>query len=134
MKKCNQLFVYGTLRNGFENEYAQLLQKQAKVVGMGYFFGFLYDLGQYPGAVYDPAGTYRVFGDIILLQDEKILDILDAYEGVDAWAPPPHEYKREIVEVFKDDQILPCWTYLYNFPVQSLKKISSGDYLQYISK
>ena len=133
MKNCNYLFVYGTLRNGFENEYVKFLQKQNEYIGRGYFFGQLYDAGAYPGAICDPTCTEKVYGDIILLKSEDTLDRLDIYEGIDEATPQPHEYKRAIVDVFKEEQIIPCWTYLYNFPVHSLKKINSGDYLKYLN-
>jgi gamma-glutamylcyclotransferase (GGCT)/AIG2-like uncharacterized protein YtfP len=134
MENCDKLFVYGTLRNDFENEYAKFLIKHGKNLGNGYFFGQLFDIGHYPGAVYDPMCNEKVFGDIILLKNKEVLQMLDAYEGVDESNPQPQEYKREIITIISKGQSVSCWTYLYNHPVQSLKKISSGDYLQYLSK
>jgi gamma-glutamylcyclotransferase (GGCT)/AIG2-like uncharacterized protein YtfP len=134
MENCDKLFVYGTLRNEFENEYAKFLKKHGKNLGNGYFFGQLFDVGHYPGAIYDALCTEKVFGDIILLQNDKVLHMLDAYEGVDELNPQPQEYKREMIAIFSEGKAVFCWTYLYNHPVQSLKKINSGDYLQYLSK
>jgi gamma-glutamylcyclotransferase (GGCT)/AIG2-like uncharacterized protein YtfP len=134
MENCDKLFVYGTLRNNFENEYAKFLQKHSKYWGNGYFFGQLFDVGDYPGAVYDALCTEKVFGDIFLLKNKEVLHMLDAYEGVGESNPQPQEYKREMIAIFSEGQAISCWTYLYNHPLQTLKKISSGDYLQYLSK
>lgn len=134
MENCDKLFVYGTLRNDFENEYAKFLQKHGKYLGNGYFFGQLFDVGHYPGAIYDTLCTEKVFGDVILLKNKNVLHMLDDYEGVDESNPQLQEYKREKIVILSKGQVVSCWTYLYNHPVQSLKKISSGDYLQYLSK
>lgn len=135
MEAIDKLFVYGTLLNGIENQFAHYLHIHSKYVGKGYFFGQLYDIGHYPGAIYDPGCNEKVFGDIILLKNkEEALKVLDAYEGVGEPHLLPYEYKRETVVVMSEENPVSCWTYLYNHPVNHLKKISSGNYLQYLNK
>ena len=132
MTECDKLFVYGTLRKNFENQYATLLQKKSKYLGNGYFFGLLYDIGYYPGAVYEPECNDKVFGDIVLFNHKEVLEILDDYEGVNALDLQSCEFRREVVTVFMEGQPVSCWTYLYNHPVHHLKRIHSGDYLQFL--
>jgi gamma-glutamylcyclotransferase (GGCT)/AIG2-like uncharacterized protein YtfP len=60
----NYLFVYGTLLSGFDNPYSQLLHQKARLVGSGFFGGTLYDLGQYPTAIYDQNTDSLVHGEI----------------------------------------------------------------------
>lgn len=133
MEEVHRLFVYGTLLTGLENQFAHYLQNHSKYVGKGYFFGHLYDVGHYPGAIYDPESEEKVEGDIILLNNDKeILSVLDAYEGVGSTHPQPNEYRREIIVVYHGEQPLHCWTYLYNHPVQYLIKIHPGNYIRYL--
>ncbi len=132
-KTCNKLFVYGTLRSKHKNSYSLFLRRNSEFVGKGYFFGQLYDVGYYPGAVYEPGCDEKVFGDILFLKEPaKILEKLDAYEGLGTSNPFPYEYRREVISVCHNDQTMWCWAYLYNHPVERLMKIASGNYMQYI--
>jgi len=45
-----KLFVYGTLRRGFEL-HSYLRRQSARFLGEGIIGGRLYDLGEYPGAI-----------------------------------------------------------------------------------
>src|SRR5713226_7977498 len=75
------LFVYGTLRRGAQNEFARLLREQADLIGAGRVRGTLYDLDDYPGLVV-PANTQRwVRGEVYRMKDRKLLAALDEYEG-----------------------------------------------------
>src|SRR5205809_606997 len=91
------LFVYGTLRNTYDNPMAQLLRKNARLTGHGYVPGRLFDLGWYPGATYESDSKYRVWGDVFTLTDESILKQLDDYEGIENH--PDDEYARRNVPV-----------------------------------
>ena len=53
------LFIYGTLLNG-DNEFGVYLRKHSRPYAPGYFNGHLYDLGEYPGAVYIPDSPQKV--------------------------------------------------------------------------
>lgn len=133
MEASDKLFVYGTLLNQIENPYSYFLRSHCKYLGPGYFPGNLYDVGHYPGAIYDSRSDEKVFGDIILLENtEEVFKKLDAYEGVGLEYAQPNEYLRKVVEVFMEDQTLKCWAYLYNHSVYRLKKIDSGNYVQYL--
>lgn len=128
------LFVYGTLRPSFMNTYAQYLRQHSQYIGDGKFPGQLLDLGNYPGAVYQPESTVNVYGSIYNISANKqhLLAYLDAYEGIGKAFKKPHEYIRTIIEISSGDSIMTCWIYLYNLSVAGKKFISSGDYVAFL--
>ena len=76
------LFVYGTLRSEFTNQYARLLREQAELVGHTIVPGSIYRIGNFPGWKPEPAG--EVHGELYRLRDpDTILRALDEYEGPD---------------------------------------------------
>jgi gamma-glutamylcyclotransferase (GGCT)/AIG2-like uncharacterized protein YtfP len=129
------LFVYGTLRPPFTNPYAQHLRQHSQYVGEGEFSGQLLDLGNYPGAVYQPESSIKVYGSIynISSQKEYLLAYLDDYEGISEAIEKPHEYVRTVIEVSSGDSIVACWIYLYNLSVTGQLLIPSGDYVAFLS-
>lgn len=92
--------------------------------------GRLYDLGYYPGLVQAAYGTDEVVGELYRLVDvETVLADLDAYEGCGPDDPPPHEYRREAIDVRTDDgRSLRAWAYLYVGSLDGARLISNGDY------
>src|ERR1700761_9864050 len=125
------LFVYGTLLTA-DNEFGKLLTENCSFYKYGKFKGELYDVGEYRGAILNAAGDGYVHGCIYKLASaEVILKLLDEYEGISANDEPPHEYIREMVAIETENEPVSCWVYLYNWPVEGLVKISSGNYLQY---
>lgn len=134
MATINQyLFVYGTLLMS-GNEFADYLQAHCKLIGQGKFKGRLYNAGEYPGAIADASTDQYVYGRIYLIDNpQKVLDVIDRYEGIGANEPHPHEYTRELIKVIKDDEVITCWAYLYNWPVNRLIQIAGGNYVQYIN-
>lgn len=122
------LFVYGTLRCGFDWPMAQWLRGVAQVVGQGHVAGRLYRVDDYPG--YVPGEEGRVIGDLFALPDPAaLLARLDDYEECsDAW-PQPHEYRRERVNVQMPDGPVRAWTYVYTRDPSALPRILGGDFL-----
>ncbi|GAB3323991.1 hypothetical protein GCM10027299_20780 [Larkinella ripae] len=83
----------------------------------------MYDLGAYPGAVFDPTAQNRVHGEVYRLEEsgaERLLQTLDAYEG--------GEYVRRVVPVQTAYGLLACWTYLFHQPTHALPLIASGRF------
>jgi gamma-glutamylcyclotransferase (GGCT)/AIG2-like uncharacterized protein YtfP len=120
------LFVYGTLLQP-GNTFAAYLKKHCSFYGEGRFKGLLYDAGQYPGALFLPAGDNFVYGHIFLMDNAAaVLKVLDDYEGFGAEQLQPNEFIRELVDISED--VINCWVYLYNWPVEGLKLIESGRY------
>ena len=130
------LFVYGTLRPYFENSYAHYLRQHSHYVGEATFPGQLFDMGNYPGAIYQSGSSEIVLGTIYDIGQYKqsLLSHLDDYEGVSEKFKQPTEYTRSVIPVTFNKTIIFCWTYIYNLPTADKVIISSGDYEQYLNK
>jgi gamma-glutamylcyclotransferase (GGCT)/AIG2-like uncharacterized protein YtfP len=122
------LFVYGTLLDD-KNEFGNYLKNNCTFYQNGRFNGRLYDIGDYPGAVYQPEFDGFVNGSIFVINSaEKTLKILDDYEGFGEEQPQPNEFIRELIEVKTDGAPISCWVYLYSLPVDGKRQIISGKY------
>jgi gamma-glutamylcyclotransferase (GGCT)/AIG2-like uncharacterized protein YtfP len=132
--ETHYVFVYGTLRNLDLNRTHQLLAT-AIHVGRGYYKGELFDIGEYPGAVPSHDQSRRIVGEVYLLHDLAAdIEPLDKHEGCSSSDPLPHEYTRTKVTISlenRDEKT--AWMYLYNQPVDGLKRIEGGDYAEYLS-
>lgn len=123
------LFVYGTLLQGFDNDFAKVLHKQAQFQGNGSFPGMLYAVSWYPGATHDPTSATRVYGEIYKMTDAAaMLHLLDEYEEVTTDEQASMYLRRIIPITLEGGTVLNCWTYLYNQPVTHLLKIESGKF------
>ncbi len=139
---AEQIFVYGTLRRELGHPMHRLLAQHARYVGRASFAGRLYDLNGYPGAVPDPAGRGRVWGEVYRFSAPgPLLALLDRYEGCNNNANagssggkrggPQDEYRRELRTVYGENgERLRAWIYLYNRPVGGRREIPGGDYLE----
>ncbi|MXV17025.1 gamma-glutamylcyclotransferase family protein [Hufsiella ginkgonis] len=126
----NLLFIYGTLlQTG--NKYAEYLKERSVRIGSGCFKGYLYDIGNYPGAVHDPAAESVVCGTVVAISDPEVWPVLDQYEMISEIPDPSDEYVRKIVNICTATGDMECWVYLYNWPVDKHVFISDGDYLSY---
>ena len=76
-----RLFVYGTLRRGFENKFARLLQTHSRYLGRGRVHARIYQFPPYPGAVLSDRADESVHGELYQLSDPDIWHELDRYEG-----------------------------------------------------
>jgi gamma-glutamylcyclotransferase (GGCT)/AIG2-like uncharacterized protein YtfP len=108
------LFVYGTLRSEFDNEYALLLRAEAEFVGPATVPGSIYRVEHYPAWKPEPAGIVR--GELYRLTNpERTLAALDDYEGED--------FERVLVNTPE-----PAWIYRYNGAAPAQSRIESGDF------
>ncbi|AMK24624.1 gamma-glutamylcyclotransferase [Sphingobium sp. TB-6] len=122
------LFVYGTLRPGFDDPMAEWLGKVARHAGRAVARGRLYRVASYPAFV--PGGSDEVSGDLFALADPAAsLAVLDDYEECASHFPEPHEYRRERLTVRGENGPVEAWTYIYNWEVSALERIESGDFL-----
>ena len=121
-RSCSRLFVYGTLRRGFDNRYARLLDHSAEYLGTARVQGRLYDLGRYPG-IHLKAGLQDwVTGELFRLRNTAAtLSVLDEYEG------PEFERVLATAMLASGDRRR-CWVYEYKLPVPEDRRILSGDY------
>lgn len=122
------LFVYGTLRTGFDGPMARRLRREARHVGSAFAKGALYRVAHYPGFV--PGEEGRVPGDLFALPDAAAtLAWLDLYEECAPHFPAPHEYRRERMGIEGPDGPVEAWVYVYARDIACLKRILSGDFL-----
>jgi len=78
------LFAYGTLQPGLAPAEIAPIVAKLRLIGEGFLFGKLYDLGSYPGAIIDPASAWVIYGMVHQLPGSaEILASLDSYEGPD---------------------------------------------------
>ncbi|MDA0748307.1 MAG: gamma-glutamylcyclotransferase [bacterium] len=117
------IFVYGTLRTAVRDPQYRMLNTHTDFLSFGSFQGIMHDLGSYPGVVPSDQEEDRVIGEVYtLIQPDKVLPILDDYEGP--------EYSREQHTVSLDDgEEVTAWMYIYTAPVHDKPRIESGDFL-----
>lgn len=110
------LFVYGTLlRNHTPPEMGEVM-RNLEWIGTGSAAGHLYDLGDYPGAEFDPMSTNQVRGEVYKLPaDGKALEKLDEYEEFWPKRRGSSLFIRIAVPVrIKNGKQLTCWAYRLN--------------------
>src|SRR5713101_7988974 len=122
------LFVYGTLMRGFDHPMAQLLSRSADFIGEARCRGRLYLVKHYPGLVLSGDPTDLVVGELYRLrQPAELLREFDMYEACGEGFAEPTEYIRQMLSVTSgDDAVSEAWTYIYNWPVAHLPRITSG--------
>lgn len=133
----HQLFVYGSLRSGFNHPAYAYISNHFTLVGHAKVKGKLYDLGAYPAAL--PTGDeFFIQGELYQLKEQEeftwAIAQVDDYEGVN---PEPGEtalYVRETTQVYINDQITDAWIYWYNKDVSGKPLIASGDVLEYLQQ
>ncbi len=129
------LFVYGSLLMHFQNSMTRILKSQSTFIGEYHLPGTLYDLGRYPGFVFDPTKSELVYGHLFQLNHPaKVFEIVDCYEGIDPTNPTESEYLRMAVERVVKEKIATVWFYQYNLEVSGLTIISDGNYPEYVKK
>ena len=113
------LFVYGTLRRGCDNQFAQLLSERGQFIDAARVPGRLYDFGLYPGARPTDQLNEWVLGEIFYLEEpDAVLAALDEYEGP--------EFERAMVSTAGT---MECWIYWYIGDATG-RLIVSGDWLR----
>ncbi len=131
----HQLFVYGSLRSGFNHPAFAYIAENFTLLGRAKVKGLLYDLGEYPAAV--PCGEdFFIIGELYQLQEYRdfdwVISQVDAYEGLDVEEGEIPLYVRERATVFINDHNTSAWIYWYNQPVEGRPLIKSGDVLEYL--
>jgi gamma-glutamylcyclotransferase (GGCT)/AIG2-like uncharacterized protein YtfP len=130
-----KLFVYGSLRSGFQHQAYQYLSQYFHLLGDAVVKGKLFDKGDFPVAI---ATTEEKFitGELYELNTPGefswAIGQLDDYEGLNVEEGETALYKREAVIVYHNNQQCIAWIYWYNGNPEGLPLIASGDVLQYL--
>lgn len=114
----------------YDNEPAKFIRKNCTLIEEGSIPGMLFDLGTYPGAVFDPSSSSLVFGEVYRIDqnEEDLVRFLDEFERVGTQFKQPNEYIRKMVPVTTNNGIIEASSYLYNWNLDGLKLIESGRY------
>jgi gamma-glutamylcyclotransferase (GGCT)/AIG2-like uncharacterized protein YtfP len=128
------LFVYGTLRSEIAPSWFNLLAQNWLRIGAAYTRGYLYDFGEYPGALLDAGCDASIIGEVLELPGGdslvEALDALDRYEGINFEDQGASSFVRTRCHVILENRHeIECWVYVYNGEIASVKLIESGDYL-----
>jgi gamma-glutamylcyclotransferase (GGCT)/AIG2-like uncharacterized protein YtfP len=110
------VFFYGTLLPEFVPPAMRDLVARLHFYGEGSVRGVMFDLGEYPGAVFDDVSDRRVYGAVFeLTEDLRVLEALDHYEGYEPAASSRSLFdrKRQSVDLVAGGAI-ECWAYEYN--------------------
>jgi gamma-glutamylcyclotransferase (GGCT)/AIG2-like uncharacterized protein YtfP len=132
------LFVYGSLRQGFQSEAYGYISRYFTLVGHAKVKGSLYNLGDYPAAL--PSDEERfIEGELYSIKNEDefgwAIGQIDDYEGVNVEAGEKPLYRRDITRAaLADGSKVDAWVYWYNGSVGDKPVIESGDVLEYMRK
>jgi gamma-glutamylcyclotransferase (GGCT)/AIG2-like uncharacterized protein YtfP len=123
IKPTRHLFAYGTLQAGLAPAEVAPIVAKLRPIGEGFVHGKLYDLGDYPGAVIDPASAWILYGTVYELpEDGEVLRQLNAYEG-------PGYARIEQLVVLTAGGVVSCWVYDYLGKPGEERFIESGRWV-----
>jgi gamma-glutamylcyclotransferase (GGCT)/AIG2-like uncharacterized protein YtfP len=126
------LFVYGTLRKGYDLKLMNKVRSRIRYVGQGKVNADLYDLGKYPGAIRTSGGK-EVIGDVFELSEpDRVLRTLDKYEGIGEDQPASEFIRRKSRVKLRSGQTITAWVYWYNFDPAGKIRIKQKNYLNYL--
>ena len=132
-----QLFVYGSLRSGFRSPAYEYISRYFHLVGPAKVRGKLFDLGNYPAAIPTTEDRF-IIGELYKIKNEKefswAIGQLDDYEGIDVAYDETALYRRDVTEVFIDNNVTTAWIYWFCGDVADKPLIESGDVLQYMEQ
>jgi gamma-glutamylcyclotransferase (GGCT)/AIG2-like uncharacterized protein YtfP len=126
------LFVYGTLRQGYDLKLMNKVKNLIRYIGQGKVNADLYDLGRYPGAVRRREAT-EVIGDVFELTNPgSVLRTLDKYEGIGSDEAAAEFIRRRSRVKLRSGQTVTAWVYWYNREPAGKIRIKHKNYLNYL--
>jgi gamma-glutamylcyclotransferase (GGCT)/AIG2-like uncharacterized protein YtfP len=137
LKHNPYLFVYGSLRQGFNHPAYTYITQFFTLIGTAKVKGIMYDLGDYPAVVPTLSENYIV-GELYEIKNENELDWamaqLDDYEGVVMEAGETPEYVRGLTTVYMHNDTVIANIYWRNGDVANYPVVASGDIFEYIKQ
>lgn len=122
------LFVYGTLRPGFDHPMARVLAQRGRLLGRARAAARLYNLGRYPGILEPQGEDDWVHGEVYELRDDGTLEEMDRYENAESPLPAFFERRLEPV-IMEGGEKRDAWLYWFRGAVDEERRISGGDWL-----
>ena len=103
----NRIFVYGSIRRVYTNQYARLLHQSSNYMGKARMRGRKYQIGRYPGMKPPATDNDWVEGEVY-----EINFPINLFKQFDYYESP--DYQREIkLALLASGQPVDCWVYLY---------------------
>ena len=134
---CRNLFVYGSLRSGFNNPAYTYISKYFTLLGNAYVKGKLYQLTEFPAGV-PTDDNHLIKGELYTIKVPTecswAIAQLDDYEGVQAEEDETPLYKRVLTTVQINGVEEQAWIYWYNGSVEGGVLIEGGDLLAYLKQ
>lgn len=134
----HHLFVYSSLRSGFQHPAYTYISKHFLLEAEGTVKGKLFDKETLIVGV-PTEDNFFIKGELYHIKEPSELSWalaqLDDYEGVqtDEDGNSPN-YQRALTTVYHDSKTSKAWVYWYNQPITTGKLIESGDILAYLQK
>jgi gamma-glutamylcyclotransferase (GGCT)/AIG2-like uncharacterized protein YtfP len=134
--ELHTLFVYGSLRQGFQNPAYEYMSRYFTLLGNAKVKGHLYDLGSFPAAKPTEEDAWIV-GELYRINSPAefswAIAQIDDYEGLVVEADEQPLYRRDsTTAVLADGSSHPSWVYWYNGDVAGKPLVPSGDILVYL--
>ena len=132
----NRIFVYGSLRSGFQNPAYDYISKYFHLISKAKVKGLMYDMGSFPAAVPTDENAFIV-GELYEHNNNCefswAIEQLDEYEGVNPEEGEDKLYTREKVTVyFGDNETSEAWIYWFIGNVADQPLITSGDIFDFV--
>ena len=111
-----KIFVYGSLRSGFQSLAYNYISKYFTLVGNATVKGLLFDMGDYPVAT--PTNQHKfIVGELYKIKNQEAFDFaiaqLDDYEGLNTEEGESSFYKRIEEDIYINDTIEKAWVYWF---------------------
>ena len=94
-------------------------------------------MGSYPAGIPTHDENF-IIGELYEVNEENefswAIGQLDDYEGVNVESDEVQLYRREITEVYINNEVTHAWIYWYNGDVSGRTMITSGDLMQYLQQ
>lgn len=137
ISETEYLFVYGTLMKQYrENPFLETLTNYATFLSTAFTTGKLFLVDFYPGMVESDTFEF-VYGEKYKIHDAKALfEILDAYEDYDPFDVERSLFVRKKVLIYENvkSPAVWAWTYIFNRQTALLRKIESGNFMDFVSE
>ncbi len=132
------LFVYGSLRQGFQNPAYEYISRYFTFVSHAKAKGKLYNLGSFPAAQPTKDEAY-IIGELYQVTNPAefnwAIAQIDDYEGLVVEVGETPLYRREKTDVLLEDgSTVSAWVYWYNGDTSGKPVIPSGDILAYLKE
>ena len=117
------LFVYGTLKSGFDNRWARLLRANAHLMGPAEIQGKLFRMRGYP-ALRVTLGSATVHGELWQIRGDglRLFARLDEYEGA--------RYRRVELNITCGGRRYRAFVYEWRWRLPEQRRIADGVFVK----